>query len=168
MTTDDTTPPATDLLRAVLDWQSGELPREVLVSRLTALTPEQGEQVTGLLAELHRRAGRAPSAHAPQEDDTAGWRAELMACRARTWPFPQAAGLLVGPSVLILTDGTHGLVLRERVVRPLTMSVSSSLLLLCQTIVMAQHAVDRQELGQLRQQRIESSSTSLSEIEIIR
>ena len=167
MTTDDTTPPAT-LLHAVLDWQAGELPREALVSRLSSLTPEQGEQVTGLLAELHRRAGRAPAAHAAHDDDTASWREELMACRARTWPFPQAAGLLVGPSVLILTDGARGLVLRERMVRPLPMSVSSSLLLLCQTIVMAQHAVDRQELGQLRQQRIESSSTSLSEIEIIR
>ena len=48
--------------------------------------------------------------------------------------------------------------------RILTGSMSASLLLLAQTIVMADHAVDAQELGKLRQQRIESTSTSLSEI----
>lgn len=87
-----------------------------------------------------------------------------MACRAKTWGSPTSAGLLVGPTVLILTDGRRGVVLDDSGTQLLKSSVSASLLLLCQTIVLADNAVDAQEVGRLRQQRIESTSTSLSEI----
>ncbi|WP_027460659.1 hypothetical protein [Deinococcus murrayi] len=148
------------LAEAVALWQAGELGREALVGQLT--TQQEGTAVRSLLETLS-------VGHPEQEGlgaaDTAGWRAELLASRAKTWPHPESAGLLVGPQVLILTDGQRGVVLTPEGHRVLGASVSASLLLLCQTIVMADHAVDAQELGTLRQQRIESTSTSLSEIE---
>ncbi|MCD0177828.1 hypothetical protein IHN32_17985, partial [Deinococcus sp. 14RED07] len=71
------------------------------------------------------------------------------------------------PTVLILTDGQRGVVISAAGTRALSGSVSASLLLLCQTIVMAQNALNEREMGTLRQQRIESASTSMSEIDII-
>ncbi|RJF69439.1 hypothetical protein D3875_21065 [Deinococcus cavernae] len=70
--------------------------------------------------------------------------------------------------MLILTEATRGVVLRESGAKALPRSTSASIMLLCQTIVMAQNAVDAQELKKLQDQRIASTSTSLSEIEIIR
>ena len=61
----------------------------------------------------------------------------------------------------------RGVILYPDHVRALPASTSGSMMLLCQTIVMAQNAVDAKEIGQLRQQRIDSTSTSLSEIEPI-
>lgn len=148
------------LAEAVARWQAGELAREALVGALTA--QKDGAAVRELIDEL---SAAHPEREVLGAADTAGWRAELLASRAKTWPHPESAGLLVGPQVLILTDGQRGVVLTPEGQRGLGASVSASMLLLCQTIVMADHAVDAQELGTLRQQRIESTSTSLSEIE---
>ncbi|MDL2345320.1 hypothetical protein QOL99_14350 [Deinococcus sp. MIMF12] len=144
---------------AVALWQAGALGREALVGQLTALAG--GETIHALIGEL---IAGAPG-HEVAGADTEEWRAELLASRAKAWAHPASAGLLVGPHVLILTDGRRGVVLTDQGTRELGGSVSASMLLLCQTIVMADHAVDAQELGTLRQQRIESTSTSLSEIE---
>lgn len=148
------------LAEAVALWQAGELDREALIGQLTALGG--GEAVHALIGDLIAGAPGHEVAGAP---DTDGWRAELLASRAKAWAHPAGAGLLVGPHVLILTDGRRGVVLTAEGTRVLGGSVSASMLLLCQTIVMADHAVEAQELGTLRQQRIESTSTSLSEIE---
>ncbi|MFC4425001.1 hypothetical protein [Deinococcus navajonensis] len=161
----DVFPP--DLMPALLDqvqaWQGGAAPLDDLVQALTALGPEEGAVVQALIRAVHASLAPTPS-HAvrPSADD---WRAELMACRARVWPAPDPAGLLVGQDLLILTDGRQGTIVRRQGARPLPSSVAASLMLLCQTIIMAQHAVDAQELGQLQRQRLTSTSTSLSEIE---
>lgn len=168
--------PETALLQALSAWQRGQLARDVLIGQFTALRPEQGQVVQHVIERLEPDPGRPPAeavtpatgARTVETQATDTWRQELMACRARTWGFPASAGLLVGPSVLILTDGQRGVLLRPTGTRLLPGSTSASLMLLCQTIVLADHALDAQELGQLRQQRIESTSTSLSEIEIIR
>ncbi|MFC4638296.1 hypothetical protein [Deinococcus hohokamensis] len=151
------------LLERLQAWQAGAATLEDLVQDLTALGLEEGAVVQALIQAVHASLAPRPS-HAvrPSADD---WRAELMACRARVWPAPDPAGLLVGQNLLILTDGQQGTVVREQGARPLPSSVAASLMLLCQTIIMAQHAVDAQELGQLQRQRIASNSTSLSEIE---
>lgn len=154
------------LLHALGAWQGGEATRDALLGPLTLLGAEQGDIVHSLIrAVIAQIPGRPPAG--PGALDTDHWRAELMACRARAWASPASAGLLVGPTVLILTDGRQGVVLGDSGARVLTGSVSGSLLLLAQTIVMADDAVDARELGRLRQQRIESNSTSLSEIKPI-
>lgn len=165
----DPTPPAStsDWLGLVSAWQRGTVPREALTGPLTGLGSDQGEVIQALIAELLAGARQAPSergAGGSADTSTDNWRAELLACRARTWASPAGAGLLVGPTTLLLTDGRQGVVLGSAGTRALPGSVSASLLLLCQTIVMADDAVDAQELGKLRQQRIDSTSTSLSEI----
>ncbi|WP_034388790.1 hypothetical protein [Deinococcus sp. YIM 77859] len=152
-------PQLADLLAAVQAWQQSQAPREVLIGLLTHLDDQQGGMVQELIEQLAGQ-GRA-QAPSRQTDE---WRAELMASRARAWASPNSAGLLVGPTVLILSDGRRGVVLSERGTRPLGSSVAASLLLLAQTIVLADHALDSREVSELRQQRIESSSTSLSEI----
>lgn len=157
----DTGPSVLDLL---IDWQDGTGDRDRLIQYLTQLGPEQGAEVQNLIREVQRSLAPTPS-HAAAPPSPAQWRSELMACRARVWPTPDPAGLLVGPEVMILTDGHAGTILRDHGARTLPSSVAASLMLLCQTIIMAQHAVDAQELGQLRQQRITASSTSLSDIE---
>ncbi|GBF07954.1 hypothetical protein DAERI_200011 [Deinococcus aerius] len=154
-------PQGAGLLGAALAWQRGETTRDALLGPLTRLGHDEGGAVHDLIGDLIAWAPPSPDTG---DRDADRWRAELMACRARTWASPASAGLLVGPTVLILTDGGRGVVLDPSGTRPLPGSISASLLLLCQTIVMADNAVDAQELGKLRQQRIESSSTSLSEI----
>lgn len=155
---------------AVRAWQAGQLPQEGVVARFTALRRDEGSEVRGAIDELLLGAAGTPvlgAAHGAHETATDAWREELMASRARAWSSPDQAGLLVGPSVLILTDGLRGVVLSAAGTRALNSSVSGSLMLLCQTIVLAQGALDSRTMGDLRQQRIESASTSMSEIEII-
>ncbi|UBV44897.1 hypothetical protein LAJ19_19095 (plasmid) [Deinococcus taeanensis] len=157
-------------LNVIEAWQRGETARDAVITHLTALERDQGGVVTGVIATL--------TPHAPPHDQPQGtgeprggtllWREELMNSRARTWTGPDAAGLLVGPTVLLLTDGRQGVVIGERDTRALSASVSASVMLLCQTIVMAQHALDERDVNDLRKQRVESTSTSMSEIEIIR
>ncbi|BDP44183.1 hypothetical protein DAETH_41520 (plasmid) [Deinococcus aetherius] len=155
--------PHAELLDTIAAWQRGETTRDAVVTPLTLLGGEQGEVVQQLVEELLRHASPRLTGEAGGQG-TDQWRAELMACRAKTWGSPTSAGLLVGPTVLILTDGRRGVVLDDSGTQLLKSSVSASLLLLCQTIVLADNAVDAQEVGRLRQQRIESTSTSLSEI----
>ncbi|MFD1733402.1 hypothetical protein ACFSC4_22985 [Deinococcus malanensis] len=138
--------------------------RDRLIQRLTQLGPEQGAQVQQLIQEVQNSLAPTPS-HAAPPPSPAEWRSELMACRARVWPAPDPAGLLVGPDVMILTDGHAGTIVRDHGARTLPGSVAASLMLLCQTIIMAQNAVDAQELSRLQQQRITANSTSLSDIE---
>ncbi|GGR69207.1 hypothetical protein GCM10008959_34040 [Deinococcus seoulensis] len=155
---------------AVRAWQAGHLTQEGVVARFTALRRDEGSEVRGAIDELLLGAAGGPvlgAAHGAPETATDAWREELMASRARAWSSPDQAGLLVGPSVLILTDGLRGVVLSAAGTRALTGSVSGSLMLLCQTIVLAQGALDSRTMGDLRQQRIESASTSMSEIEPI-
>ena len=160
------------LLDALRAWQAGKAPREAVVGLLSALGPEHGDLVQETVRELAHWVGAAP-AQAPHarasaaQADTEAWRHELMSCRAKAWAFPHSAGMLVSDALLILTDGQHGVILYPDHVRALPASTSGSMMLLCQTIVMAQNAVDAKEIGQLRQQRIDSTSTSLSEIEPI-
>lgn len=156
-----------EVLAALHAWQRGEGSRDTLTGHLTRLGGEQGEVVQAVIGACLQQAREQPPAEALDRspDD---WRAELLACRARAWAAPASAGLLVGPSVLILTDGRQGVVLSASGTRPLKGGVSASLLLLSQTIVMADDAVDARELGRLREQRTEASSTSLSEIRPIR
>ena len=162
-----TDPPGlSSLLHHIGAWQKGEATRDALLGPLTTLDGEQGDTVHSLIRGLIARAQARQSAGA-DDRSTDRWRAELMACRAKAWASPASAGLLVGPTVLILTDGRQGVVLGDTGTRVLASSVSGSLLLLAQTIVMADNAVDTRELGRLRQQRIESNSTSLSEIKPI-
>lgn len=152
-----------ELLGSIDAWQRGEASRDAVTGPLTRLGPGEGDLVQQAVEAVFEGARARPSAEAGGQS-TDLWRAELMACRARTWGSPTGAGLLVGPTVLILTDGRRGVVLDASGTRALKSSVSASLLLLTQTIVMADDAVDAQEVGRLRQQRIESTSTSLSEI----
>jgi hypothetical protein len=141
---------------------------ERIVEHLVALPGERIRQVIGgVTAQANAGNSSAPLQGGPQQGITDRWREELMACRARTWPSPDQAGLLVGPHVLILTDGEQGVILGAEGVQILGRSMSGSLMLLCQTIVMAEHAVNAKDLGNLRQQRIESASTTLSEIQPI-
>ncbi|GGK99902.1 hypothetical protein [Deinococcus radiotolerans] len=152
------------LLTAVHAWQRGALDREDLIARLTALGREDAPLLSELIGQLTVQAAPhghgAPAADSPNGTDV--WRDELMGSRARTWG---TVGLLVGPSVLILTDGQRGVVLGERESRALSSSVSGSLMLLCQTIVMAEHALNEREMQHLREQRLQSASSSLSEID---
>ncbi|MFD1733743.1 hypothetical protein ACFSC4_25100 [Deinococcus malanensis] len=152
------------LLDLLIEWQEGVGDRDRLIQRLTQLGPEQGAQVQQLIQEVQNSLAPTPS-HAAPPPSPAEWRSELMACRARVWPAPDPAGLLVGPDVMILTDGHAGTIVRDHGARTLPGSVAASLMLLCQTIIMAQNAVDAQELSRLQQQRITANSTSLSDIE---
>lgn len=177
MTQDQPSPQvsAETLLETIRAWQAGEAPREAVTLLLAALPADQGETVQATIRELNHWIKAAPtqgqaksqSQGAAHQDETDAWRSELMACRAKAWSYPQGAGMLVSPAVLILTDGNQGVILQQDHARALPSSTSGSLMLLCQTIVMAQNAVDAKEVGQLRQQRIDSTSTSLSEIEVI-
>ncbi len=165
-----------DLLDTIRHWQAGQTPREAVTLLLAALPADQGETVQATIRELSTWIRAAPAkaqagpaqVEASHADETDTWRAELMACRAKAWAYPAGAVMLVSPSVLILTDGQQGVILQKDQARALPSSTSGSLMLLGQTIVMAQNAVDAQEVGQLRQQRIDSTSTSLSEIEVIK
>lgn len=152
------------LLNAVHAWQRGALDRDGLISQFTSLGREDAALVSELIAQLALEAAphAVPTSATPPSTEV--WRDELMGCRARTWG---SAGLLVGPSVLILTDGQRGVVLGERDTRTLSSSVSGSLMLLCQTIVLAEHALNEREMQQLREQRLQSASTSMSEIDPI-
>lgn len=151
------------LLNAAQQWQRGAGTRDALVAHLTALGREDAPVITDLIQHLRAHAGHDQDGDAPRSTD--GWRDELMGSRACTWG---GAGMLVGPNVLILTDGQRGVVLGERDTRALSSSVSGSLMLLCQTIVMAEHALNQREMQDLREQRLQSASTSLSEIDPIR
>lgn len=159
------------LISAVQAWQATQLTQEEVVTRFTSLPREEGhvvrQAITDLLALPEVTATAAAPGAGSAAPTTDAWRAELMAGRARAWNSPDPAGLLVGPTVLILTDGQRGVVISAAGTRALSGSVSASLLLLCQTIVMAQNALNEREMGTLRQQRIESASTSMSEIDII-
>lgn len=155
------------LLALTDNWQGGDVGRTELVSALRKVGDSSGELIRSLITQLSHGAKQAGHSEEHPEN-TDAWRQELMACRARSWPYPHSAGLLVGPHVLILTDGEQGVLLRGGRLRVLAPSVSASLLLLCQTIVMAQHSLDGKIVGQARTQRIESASTSLSEIDPIR
>lgn len=164
--------PQARLLDTVLEWQKGQLPREVLVSQFSGLPGDQGIEIKAVIHDLLQliqlgAPGRTPP-HPAEAEDTDSWRHELMSSRAKAWPFPDSAGMLVGPTVIILTDGQRGVMLRDQQRHALPGSIAASLMLLCQTIVMAQHAVDAKELEKLQNQRMESASTSLSEIEPIR
>lgn len=150
------------LLNAVHAWQRGALGRDDLITEFTSLAREDAHLISDLIAQLSLEA--PPHAAPSGGPSTDVWRDELMGSRARTWG---SAGLLVGPSVLILTDGQRGVVLGERDTRTLSSSVSGSLMLLCQTIVLAEHALNEREMQHLREQRLQSASTSLSEIDPI-
>ncbi len=158
------------LLNAVHAWQRGTLPRDTLISQLTALGRADAPRVTALISAMQAGAQLYGDAQGPAasgqaaESSTALWREELMSSRACTWG---QAGMLVGPTVLILTDGRQGVVLGQQDTRVLNSSVSGSLMLLCQTIVLAEHALNERDMKQLQEQRLESASTSLSEIEPI-
>lgn len=169
--TDDLQNPsgAEALLDTIRRWQVGALERDQVVRSLSSVPLDDGETVRAVLEGLMKHVELARVASGAQvQEDTESWRAELMASRARSWNFPHSVGLLVCPSVLILVESQRGVVLRASGAKALPASTSASLMLLCQTIVMAQNAVDVQELNKLQQQRIASTSTSLSEIEIIR
>ncbi|PNY82422.1 hypothetical protein [Deinococcus koreensis] len=156
-------PTAVHLLTTIQAWQRGERPREDVVLLLSQVPSEDGE----LIREVIRGVCQLPGAATPHGDSTDTWRSELMASRARTWRVPDTAGLLVGPSVLILTDGREGAVLRRDGVQCLPASVCASMMLLCETIVMAHTALDAHEMQKLQRQRVEATSTSLSEIDRI-
>lgn len=165
-----------DVVALLLAFPSEQASPEALVEQLVALSGEQIQRVIeAVTAQTNPGNRSAPVSSGPEANlkastdasTTEHWREELMACRARTWPSPDQAGLLVGPHVLILTDGQQGVIFEAAGVRVMARSMSGSLMLLCQTIVMAEHAVNAQDLGNLRQQRIESASTTLSEIQPI-
>lgn len=157
------------IVQTVRRWQLGAARREDVVLALSSVPLDQGEVLISVLDSLQRHVelARVSSGEHVQEDSES-WKAELMSARARSWSFPHSVGLLVCPSVIILTDGRRGVALRASGAKALPASTCASLTLLCQTIVMAQNAVDVQELRKLQDQRIASTSTSLSEIEIIR
>lgn len=160
-----------ELLELILAWQGGKVSRDAVVRALVGLPDTEGGVLRALIGELVYRFGDAQPSGSPQAAVTEGtdaWREELLACRARAWAQPEPAGLLIGPEVMILLDGDQGVILRAAGVRVLPRSLAGSVFLLCQTIVMAQHAVDVRELSALQHQRIESTSTSLSEIEPIK
>lgn len=164
----DPLPDVAEVVNLLLTLPGGEGASDQIVERLAELPGELVWQVIqGVAAQATPAAAGAPVSGG-EEHSTEHWREELMACRARTWPSPAQAGLLVGPRVLILTDGQRGVMLSAQGVRVLGGSMSGSLMLLCQTIVMTEHAVNAQDLGNLRQQRTESASTTLSEIQPIR
>lgn len=162
---------AQELLKVIQAWQTGETERQTAVVALSTVPLDEGRVLLDVLDGLSRQVelARVAHDHAHQQEDTESWRSELMASRARSWNYPDGVGLLVCPSVLILTDGRRGVVLRENGgAKALPASTSASLMLLCQTIVMAENSMNEKEMSRLQQQRIESTSTSLSEIEIIR
>lgn len=159
----NSTSPASRIVEALGRWQAGEEERAEVLNLLTQVPQDEGEIIREVITAWH---SKGPEAARPLPSEGAeSWRAELMASRARTWNYPHSAALLVSPNVLILTEGQHGFIFREGGVSILPVSTSSSLLLLAQTIVMAQTALDTREVGRLREQRIEATSTSLSEIE---
>jgi len=157
-------------------WQGGEEALAELTQTLSALEEERGDEVHAALSELCRPALEAASTgEAGSNTDrnsvdwnSADWKRALLSCRARMWATPRPVGLLVGAGLLILTDGQQGVILREEGRRCLPRSICTSLLLLAQTIVMADHALDARELESLRDQRTQATSTSLSEIDPIR
>ncbi|GGK36843.1 hypothetical protein GCM10008955_33360 [Deinococcus malanensis] len=70
----------------------------------------------------------------------------------------------MGPTALLLTDGVRAVILDDAGTRCLPSGVALSLLLLAQTIVMADDALDAQEIEGMRRCRVQASSSSLSEI----
>lgn len=157
--------PTSELRSAVLAWQRGELFRDSLVQLLSRVPEDQGQVIRELIVALCQHVQRLQSTPAAKSaPEVEAWRHELMSSRARAWGVPHQAGMLVSPHLILLVSADQGLVLRDGALSCLPVSVCGSLLLLAQTIVMAQTAVDEQELRELRQQRIESTSTSLSEI----
>lgn len=149
-------------------WQGGEQALAELAQALSALEEGRGDEVHAALAELCRPGPEAASPDRGTDWNSADWKRALLGCRARMWTAPRPVGLLVGPGLLILTDGQQGVILREEGRRCLPRSICTSLLLLAQTIVMADHALDARELESLRDQRTQATSTSLSEIDPIR
>ena len=147
----------------VRSWLRKEIPLDVLSQRLSSLEDYQGAEISAAIAELC-----VTTATSLLQDSAIWsrntWREALMSCRARTWATPHQVGLLVGPGILMLTDGQQGIILREDQIRCLSESICASLLLLAQTIVMADDALDACEVSELRRQRTEATSTSLSEI----
>ncbi|THF88743.1 hypothetical protein E7T09_06075 [Deinococcus sp. KSM4-11] len=160
----DTTLTSEAIRTRILAWQGGDLERDDLVRTLIRLSPEDGQVIHDL---LHDFCDGVPVPGAGQGASADDWRAELMASRARTWRVPDVAGMLVGPEVLVLTDGRSGVVLRQSGTQCLPGSVSASMMLLCETIVMAHTALDQDELLKLQRQRVDATSTSLSEIDRI-
>ena len=154
---------ADHLLNSVQSWQRGEQSRGEVLGLLSQVPSDDG----GLIRDVIQQLCGSSGATTPHGETTDAWRAELMASRARTWRVPDTAGLLVGPSALILTDGRMGAVLRREGVQCLPASVCASMMLLCETIVMAHTALDTHEMQKLQRQRVEATSTSLSEIDRI-
>lgn len=144
------------------EWQQGQQDRASLAQALSDVPAEQGEHIQALILEW---LAKSESTTSHTTEDAEQWRAELMAARARTWNQPHRAAMLLSPNALILTDGEHGFILREKATQPLDTDTAGSLLLLAQTLVMAQTALDARELSKIREQRIDSTSTSLSEME---
>ncbi|MFC4427110.1 hypothetical protein [Deinococcus navajonensis] len=149
------------LSRLLLDWHAGVAHRHRIVEALTGLS--SGSTVREWLRELVGTTS-GPCANPAGPTGTEAWRQELLACQARTWPAPEAAGLLVGPSALLLTDGDRAVILDDAGTRRVPPGVARSLLLLAQTVVMADDALDAQEIDRMRRSRVQASSSSLSEI----
>lgn len=156
--------PVQTLRDHITAWQRGETTRDDLIRLLLRVPPEDGQVVHDVIHDLCGGDVLPGTTHGTTADD---WRAELMASRARTWRVPEVAGLLVGPEVLVLTDGRTGAVLRDSGTQCLPASVCASMMLLCETIVMAHTALDQEELLKLQRQRVDATSTSLSEIDRI-
>lgn len=161
--------PVLKLCQLVSAWEQGTSSREQVVKALSEV--QTGDIIKGLITELvTTKPVVTPNESSSQakENTTDRWRSELMTCRAKAWSFPDASGLLVGQNILILTDGQSGMLLSEQNHTTLPRSSAASLMLLCQTIVMAQSSVNAKELQKLTRERLTSSSTSLSEIKPIK
>lgn len=162
--------PVLELRQLLADWEQGVSSREEIVKALSAV--QTGDTIKGLITELATVDKKTLLTNEQNasgaENATERWRSELMTCRAKAWSFPEASGMLVGENILILMDGQSGVLLSAEGHTPLPSSSAASLMLLCQTIVMAQSAVNAQELQQLTRERLTSSSTSLSEIKTIK
>lgn len=158
------------LIQILQHWQYAQEDRQAVIDALNAIPENEGHLIQEVIHEWNTQSTPTPDHTESHLEEAEQWRAELMAARAKTWDIPHRAVLLISPNIIILTDGCEGLMLREgeeRVIRILHKSISSSLLLLGQTIIMANTALDTRELNKLREQRIDSTSTSLSEIEPI-
>ncbi|MFD1733803.1 hypothetical protein ACFSC4_27730 [Deinococcus malanensis] len=94
----------------VHDWQTGQATREELVDARTSLP--SGEEVHDVLQALASPLSR-PCTDQAGPSGTDDWRQELLSCNARGWHAPHAAGLLVGPSKLLLTDGERAVILDD-------------------------------------------------------
>lgn len=153
---------ASSLLILLQEWQQGQQDRASIAQALSDVPTEQGNHIQTLILKW---LAQSESTTTQILEDAEQWRAELMAARARTWNQPYRAAMLLSPNALILTDGEHGFILREQTTQPFDTDTAGSLLLLAQTLVLAQTALDTRELSKIREQRIDSTSTSLSEME---